>query len=157
MLAQQMGTIFNPLIQNTTQTNQQMAAQMTRIAYFFGVPQAPRQLQREQVVENQGAILEKNPAINQAHRNAPRMHMANQGVGVEHPIIEQQVPREREPRVVMVNKNQDADEVLHRIRHDDMEGDNNLDTMVKRIMVQNGLKIGLHRPNYISPLSDYIL
>lgn len=26
MLANQIGTIFNPLIQNTTQTNQQMAA-----------------------------------------------------------------------------------------------------------------------------------
>lgn len=42
MLAQQMGTIFNTLIQNTTQTNQQMATQMTRIAYLFKVPQAPR-------------------------------------------------------------------------------------------------------------------
>lgn len=42
MLANQMNTIFNPLIQNTTQTNQQMTTQMTRIADFFGVPQPPR-------------------------------------------------------------------------------------------------------------------
>lgn len=64
MLAQQMGTTFNPLIQNTTQTKQQMAAQMTQISNFFGVPQAPRQLRRERVVENQGEILEKDPTIN---------------------------------------------------------------------------------------------
>lgn len=41
MLAQTMGTIFNPLIQNTTQSNQQMAAQVTHIVDFFGVPQPP--------------------------------------------------------------------------------------------------------------------
>lgn len=65
ILAQKIGIIFNPLIQNTTQRNQQMAAQMTRIVDLFGVPQAPRQLRREWVVENQGAILEEDPAINQ--------------------------------------------------------------------------------------------
>lgn len=47
MLANQMGTILNPLIQNTTQMNQQMAVQMTRVADFFGVPQPPRHPQRE--------------------------------------------------------------------------------------------------------------
>lgn len=45
--AQEISTILNPLIQNTTKINQQMATQMTRIAYFFGVPQAPRQLRWE--------------------------------------------------------------------------------------------------------------
>lgn len=38
MLTQIIGTIFNPLIQDTSQTNQQMEVQMTRIADFFGVP-----------------------------------------------------------------------------------------------------------------------
>lgn len=90
-----MGTIFNPLIQNTTQTNQQMAMQMTRIADFFGVPQTPQQLWREHVLENQGAILEEDPTINQAHQNAPRIDVENQGVGVEPPRNEQQVPEER--------------------------------------------------------------
>ncbi|XP_050890298.1 uncharacterized protein LOC127095686 [Lathyrus oleraceus] len=59
--------------------------------------------------------------------------------------------------VVMVNMNQDADEVIHRVRKNDMEGDNNLSAMVESIMVRNGVTTGLHRPNYISVLSEYIL
>ena len=43
MLDQTLSTMLNPLIQNTTQSNQQMAAQMTRMAEFFGVPQTIRQ------------------------------------------------------------------------------------------------------------------
>ena len=38
-----------------------------------------------------------------------------------------------------------------------MEADNNLAAMVERIMVRNGVNFGLRRPNYISPLSEYIL
>ena len=57
MLAQTMGTIFNPLIQNTTQANQQMAAQMTRITDFFSVPQPITPTQSEWVRKNQGVIL----------------------------------------------------------------------------------------------------
>ncbi|XP_050875636.1 uncharacterized protein LOC127079270 [Lathyrus oleraceus] len=38
-----------------------------------------------------------------------------------------------------------------------MAGDNNLAVMVERIMERNEVNIGLHRPNYISPLSEYIL
>lgn len=110
-----MATIFNPLIQNTTQTNQQLAAQVTRLADFFGVLQAPRQLQREWVIENQGVVLEEDPTINQ--RNEPRADGVNHGVGVEPPRVEQpmSIPKEREPRVVMVNRNQDAGEVIYQV------------------------------------------
>jgi hypothetical protein len=60
MLTQQIGTMFNPLIQNTNQSYQVLATQMGRIADFFGGPQLPVQqpLQRippripEQVVKN---------------------------------------------------------------------------------------------------------
>lgn len=38
-----------------------------------------------------------------------------------------------------------------------MARDKNLAAMVERIMVRNAVNIGLHRPNYISPLSEYIL
>ena len=58
MLAQIMGTIFNPLIQNTTQANQQMATQMTRIADFFLCTPPITHPQREWVRENQGVLLE---------------------------------------------------------------------------------------------------
>lgn len=57
----------------------------------------------------------------------------------------------------MVNRNQNADNVIRQIRHDDMATDNNLAVMVERIMVRNGVNFGLRRPNYTSPLSEYIL
>lgn len=38
-----------------------------------------------------------------------------------------------------------------------MAGDNNLDAMVERIMAQNGVNVVLHRPNYSSSWSEYIL
>lgn len=43
MLTQQIGIVFNPLIQNTNYTYQQLAHQMGRIAYLFGAPQVPIQ------------------------------------------------------------------------------------------------------------------
>lgn len=52
MLAQTMGTILNPLIEDTTQSNQQMAAHMMRLANFSGVSQPPHRPQREYMVEN---------------------------------------------------------------------------------------------------------
>lgn len=38
IFTQQMGTIFNPLIANTNQTNEVLANQMGRITDFFGTP-----------------------------------------------------------------------------------------------------------------------
>lgn len=35
--------------------------------------------------------------------------------------------------------------------------ENNLAAIVERIMVQNGVNMGLDRPNYTSPLSEYVL
>lgn len=88
--------------------------------------------------------------------------MVNQGVGVEPPRVEPlgpepQILRERQPMVVMANRNQDADEVIHQIWRDDMAVDNNPAVMVERIMAPNGVNVGPHRPNYTSLLSEYIL
>lgn len=63
-LAQTMNIVFNPLIQNTMQANQHMAAQMTRLTQFFGVPQPPPQPRRELVRENQGLVIGDNPILN---------------------------------------------------------------------------------------------
>ncbi|XP_050919338.1 uncharacterized protein LOC127136868 [Lathyrus oleraceus] len=57
----------------------------------------------------------------------------------------------------MVNRNQNTDNVIRHIQHDDMAAGNNLAAMVERIMVRNGVNFGLRRPNYISPLFEYIL
>lgn len=88
--------------------------------------------------------------------------MVNQGIGVKPPRVEppraeEQIPRERESRVVLGNRHQDADELIQRIRCDDMAANNNLTTMVERIMVRNGVDVGLHRPNYMSRLSEHVL
>lgn len=50
----------------------------------------------------------------------------------------------------MVNRNQNADEIIHRVRQEEVVEDNNLAGMVKRIMAQNGVNIGTRRPNYTS-------
>lgn len=41
MLTQQMGTILRPLIQDSTQSYQQLATQMTRVRDFLGTPRVP--------------------------------------------------------------------------------------------------------------------
>ena len=65
MLAQSLSIVLNSLIKNTTQSNQQMAAQMTRMAEFFGVPQPIRQPQRELIRGNHGVVLEEDMTTNQ--------------------------------------------------------------------------------------------
>ncbi|XP_050895309.1 uncharacterized protein LOC127101926 [Lathyrus oleraceus] len=57
----------------------------------------------------------------------------------------------------MVNRNQNVDDIIRQVRHDDVAADNNLAAIVERIMVQNGVNFGLRRPNYTSALSEYIL
>lgn len=59
--------------------------------------------------------------------------------------------------VVMMDKNQNVNKVIHQMRHDNMVADNNLASMVERIMARNCVNIGLHRPNYTSLLKEYIL
>ncbi|XP_050908710.1 uncharacterized protein LOC127122414 [Lathyrus oleraceus] len=134
VLAREMNTIFSPLIQNVNRTNndnaqtyQQLSAQMGRIADFLGTPQSSVRRRPNQVI-----IQEEEPTINQ------------------------EVPEEQPRRVMMVNRDQDADEVIHRVRRENMM-ENNLTTMIERIMAQNGLNTGLRRPNYTSPLSEYVL
>ena len=57
----------------------------------------------------------------------------------------------------MVNRDQNAEEVIHRVRQDNILDENNLTTMIERIMAQNGLNTGFRRPNYTSPLTNFIL
>lgn len=63
-LIRQMGTIFNPLIQNTNHSYQQLANEMTRIVDFFGASQAQvRPIVQPWVarpIQNEGITLEEN-------------------------------------------------------------------------------------------------
>lgn len=81
-LTQQIGTIFNPLIQNTNQSYQQLATQMNWIADFFGAPQAQVwpvvQPQVVRQVRNEGVAWEEN--------------MVNQGKQYFPQVVKQEVP-----------------------------------------------------------------
>ncbi|XP_050895399.1 uncharacterized protein LOC127102024 [Lathyrus oleraceus] len=78
------------------------------------------------------------------------------GARLEQQPIRREVPKEQPRRVIMVNRDQDADEVIHRVRRENMM-ENDLTSMIERIMTHNGLNTGLRRPNYSSPLSEYVL
>ncbi|XP_058760652.1 uncharacterized protein LOC131634002 [Vicia villosa] len=56
----------------------------------------------------------------------------------------------------MVNRDQNADEVIHRVRQDIMVAENNLTTMIERIIANNDLNTGLRHSNYTSPIMDFI-
>ncbi|MCI29277.1 hypothetical protein A2U01_0050486, partial [Trifolium medium] len=61
------------------------------------------------------------------------------------------------PQVVMVNRNQDADEVVRNVQNNNFAGHNNLTNLVETILTQNGLNVGCRRPNFVSALSEYVL
>lgn len=58
--------------------------------------------------------------------------------------------------MVLVQRNQDVDQVLRQARQNNMGVQDNNTNVAERVFVQNGLNVGLHRPNYISILSKYI-
>ncbi|XP_050895285.1 uncharacterized protein LOC127101898 [Lathyrus oleraceus] len=147
MLTQTLATVLNPLIESTTQSNQQMTAQVARMSEFLGIPQHQRPLPRDWVRENQELTFEEDLTIKQIPQN--------QGGIVVPPRVEPHVPRE--PRVLMVNRNQNADDIIQQVQHDDVAADNNLAVIVERIMVRNGVNFGLRRPNYTLPLAEYVL
>ncbi|XP_050875992.1 uncharacterized protein LOC127079657 [Lathyrus oleraceus] len=131
---------------------------MGRIADFLGAPQSSVRRRPNQVI-----IQEEEPTINQVRppRQAPSERVM--GARLEQQPVRQEVPEEQPRRVMMVNRDQNADEVIHRVRQvihrvrQENMMENNLTTMIERIMAQNGLNIGLRRPNYTSPLSEYVL
>ena len=57
----------------------------------------------------------------------------------------------------MVNRNQNADQVVQQIQYKNVGLENNLTAMIERIMMQNGMNMGFRRPNFTSPLSEYVL
>ncbi|XP_050914597.1 uncharacterized protein LOC127129458 [Lathyrus oleraceus] len=70
----------------------------------------------------------------------------------------EQIPRvARRPPVVMVNRNQDPDQVVRQVRHEAAIGEQNLEAIVKWIIVRNGISPCLQRPTYSSPLPDFDL
>jgi hypothetical protein len=42
-------------------------------------------------------------------------------------------------------------------RRNNYEGHNNIANVVEALLAQNGFNMGLHRPNFVSALSEYVL
>jgi hypothetical protein len=58
--------------------------------------------------------------------------------------------------IILVDSNHDANEVVRNVQQQNF-GAHNIATLVENIMAQNGLNVGLHRPNFVSPFSGYVL
>jgi len=68
-------------------------------------------------------------------------------------------PSQGEPErfPVLVNRHQDADQVVMQARQDNYEGHNNIANVVENLLAQNGFNMGIRRPNFTSTLSEYVL
>ncbi|XP_050896339.1 uncharacterized protein LOC127103095 [Lathyrus oleraceus] len=143
MLAHQMGTILRPLIQDSTQSYQQLATQMIRIGDFFGAPRAQ---------------VRHNPTPHPRPKTPFRQEeMTKDALEQEYQEFEH-IPRvARRPPVVLVNRNQDPEQVVRQVRHDATVGEQNLEAIVERIIVRNGVSTCLQRPTYSSPLPNFVL
>jgi len=42
-------------------------------------------------------------------------------------------------------------------RRNNYDGQNNIGNVVEALLAQNGFNMGLHRPNFVSALSEYVL
>ena len=70
-----------------------------------------------------------------------------------------QIPAQKELETVpiVVNRHKDADQVVVQARRNNFEGQNNIDNIVEALLAQNGFNMGLHMPNFVSALSEYVL
>ena len=145
MMTQQIGTVINPLIRDTNTSYQRLSDQMERIANFFGAPP----IQNNPLPQNRNLraieIIADEPVVRN-HENI-----------VQPQVVQPQVQAEPERQPILVNRNQDADQVVLQARRNNFDGQNNIAGIVEALLAQNGFNMGLHRPNFVSPLSEYVL
>jgi len=144
-VTQQIGTIINPLIRDTNNSYQALFAQMERIANFFGAPPT----RNVPVPQNQNARAIEIPAErpeNQMPRNM-----------VQQQVVQPRAQEEPERVPILVDRHQDADQVVMQARQNNYEGQINIANVVEALLAQNGFNMGLHRLNFVSALSEYVL
>ena len=120
---------------------------MERIANFIGAPP----VRNTPVPQNQNAREVEIP-VEVTDNQVPR-NLAQQQQQPVQPHAQEEL--ERIP--IMVNKHQDADQVVMQARRNNYEGQNNIANVVETLLAQNGFNMGLHRPNFVSALSKYVL
>jgi len=141
LLTPQIGTVFNPLIRVTNRSYQALTTQMGRITDFFAPPQPVYQPITQ--LQNQQLLWLIEPMV---QRPQPVPHPQP----VE-PVIQGQ------PKVILADRNDNADEVVRNVQQQNTGAHNNTANLVENIMAPNGLNIGLHRSNFVSPLSELVL
>jgi hypothetical protein len=114
MLTQQIGRVFNPLIQDTDSSYQALSTQIERIVNFFGAPH----VRNTPAPQNQSVRLVENP-VERPNNVIP----VNQ---VQQPVVEQQALRGGERIQILVKRNQDADQVVMQAQQNNLEGRNNI-------------------------------
>ncbi|XP_058771949.1 uncharacterized protein LOC131645743 [Vicia villosa] len=131
----------------SAESNRQVVVQLTRLCNHLGEPQMigrqPPQAHRQVVVHTpteDDSLDEEIVTQNQISRWKP-----NQG-GVQ-----------GRQQVVMVGRQQDADQFVEQYQQEEVAMENNLTTMIERIMARNGMNTPLQRPTYSSPLAEYIV
>ncbi|WJX53646.1 hypothetical protein P8452_39618 [Trifolium repens] len=159
ILTQQIGTVINPLIQNTNDSYQMLAYQMGRIADFFGTPSFQNQPRINHATPQM--IL---PAMSATPINPRPPYVIPQVTPQQEPVpmtqeeYQYQTEVNQPPPIVMVRRNQDPDEVVRNVQNNNnFAAPNNLATLVETILNQNGLNTGTRRPNFVSALSEYVL
>jgi len=144
-VTQQIGTIINPLIRDTNNSYQAMSAQMERIANFFGAP----------LVRNTPAPQNQNTRVIEIPKERPDGQMP--GNVAQQQVLQPRAHEETEIVLILVDRHQDADQVVMQARRNNYEGQNNIANVVEALLAHNGFKMGLHRPNFVLALSEYVL
>jgi hypothetical protein len=143
LVTQQMSAVINLLIRDTNNSYQALSVQMERMANFFGAPP----VRNVPVAQNANVRPTENLAEEQIN------HVPENQAQMAQPQI-----REEPVRVpIVVNMHQDADQVVMQGRRNNYEGHNNIANVVEALLAQNGFNMGLHRPNFVSALSEYVL
>ncbi|XP_050896814.1 uncharacterized protein LOC127103605 [Lathyrus oleraceus] len=146
MLTNQMGTIFNPVIQESAETNRQVANQLTCLCNFLGA--SARQM--AQVVRQTIPVQVEIQAVEDETFHEGQILRPQQNQGVKSGVAGRN-------QMVLVNRHQDADQIVYQCRQEYLAAENNLTTIVERIMAGNGMSATLQRPLYASPLAEFIL
>ena len=129
MLTHQMATVITPIIESNNTRYEQLARQVNRIA---------------SIVDNVAEPI-----------NQPRVGDETHNLGPEH------IPAQPENQIIddiqIVNRGQNADQVLQRLRQNNAGGHHNLTRAVEQVLNHFGFNVGYaNQPHFVSAFPDYV-